>query len=72
MLFHILYIPNRHILTCCAVVFQENQFWRLLASILQTAGIVSCEASAQLGGGQSHCLFDLFMAFNAIYQYDAF
>lgn len=29
------------------VAGEENQFWQLLASILQTAGIVSCEASAQ-------------------------
>ncbi|KAM9341101.1 tubulin epsilon and delta complex protein 1 [Symphorus nematophorus] len=28
----------------------EDQFWQLLANILQTAGIVSCEACAQLGG----------------------
>ncbi|XP_070698820.1 tubulin epsilon and delta complex protein 1 [Pempheris klunzingeri] len=28
----------------------EDQFWQLLASILQTADTVSCEACAQLGG----------------------
>uniref|UniRef100_UPI0037E78349 tubulin epsilon and delta complex protein 1 n=1 Tax=Semicossyphus pulcher TaxID=241346 RepID=UPI0037E78349 len=30
----------------------EDQFWQLLANILQTAGIVSCEARAQLGRDQ--------------------
>lgn len=28
----------------------EDQFWKLLANILQTAGIVSCEAQAHRGG----------------------
>ncbi|XP_044022360.1 tubulin epsilon and delta complex protein 1 isoform X4 [Siniperca chuatsi] len=32
----------------------EEQFWQLLANILQAAGIVSCEAGAQLGGASEH------------------
>lgn len=32
------------------VDLQEEQIWQLLANILQTAGIVSCEANAPLGG----------------------
>ncbi|XP_073321588.1 tubulin epsilon and delta complex protein 1 [Pagrus major] len=32
----------------------EDQFWQLLANVLQTANIVSCEASAQLGGASEH------------------
>ncbi|XP_051252258.1 tubulin epsilon and delta complex protein 1 [Dicentrarchus labrax] len=32
----------------------EDQFWQLLTNILQTAGIVSCEAGAQLGGAPEH------------------
>ncbi|XP_037602821.1 tubulin epsilon and delta complex protein 1 isoform X2 [Sebastes umbrosus] len=32
----------------------EDQFWQFLANILQTASIVSCEASAQLGGATEY------------------
>lgn len=49
------------------VDLQEEQIWQLLANILQTAGIVSCEDNAPLGGDfVSLCFFKILaMALNA-------